>query len=113
MTKTENGSAGFTAGALSKTEEREELADLGAQKTPAVFDADSAAAEEICYRRHCFAAAFCAGTDSEDKVAEGKLLGLAEDLRVLFHAYIRLTAKRMPMFIGRSTFTPAFDSFTI
>jgi hypothetical protein len=61
-------------------------ADLGAQKTTVILNANSAAAEQIGYCRDRFTTALGAGTDGEDKIAEGKFFGLAEDLRVLFHA---------------------------
>ena len=67
-----------------------------------ILDADSSAAEQIGHGRDRFTAALGAGTNGENKVAEGKLLGLAEDLRVLFHAYILLTAKKVPMFNERA-----------
>ena len=67
-----------------------------------ILDADSSATEQIRHRGDGFTAALGAGTDGENKVTEGRLLRLAEDLRVLFHAYIILTAKRVPMFIQRA-----------
>jgi hypothetical protein len=66
----------------------EKLADLGPEEPPMVFDADPSTAEQIGHRRNRFAATLCAGADGENKVAKGKLFWLAEDLRVLFHAYV-------------------------
>jgi hypothetical protein len=73
------------APAFAKSYLREKSADLRPQETTVIFDTNAAATEKVGYCRDCFAAAFGAGTDGEDEIAEGKLLGLAEDLRVLFH----------------------------
>lgn len=50
-----------------------------------ILDADSSASKQVGYGRDRFTAALGAGTNGENKVTEGKLLWLAEDLRVLFH----------------------------
>ncbi len=65
-------------------------ADLRAKEAAMILYADPAAAEQISHRRCRFTAAFGAGTNGEDEIAEGKLFGLAEDLRVLFHVYASL-----------------------
>jgi hypothetical protein len=64
-----------------------------------ILDANATAAQQIGHCRHCLTAALSAGADGENKITEGKLLWLAEDLRVLFHAYVLLTANRVPTFI--------------
>jgi hypothetical protein len=65
-----------------------DLADFSAEKTAVILDADSAAAEQIRHCRHRLAAALSTGADGKNKVTEGKFFGLAEDLRVLFHAAV-------------------------
>jgi hypothetical protein len=65
-----------------------------------VFDANTATSEKIGHCRNRFTVVFGAGAHGENKVTEGKLFRLAQDLRVLFHAYVYMTAKRVPMFIG-------------
>jgi hypothetical protein len=42
------------------------LADLGAQKSPVIFDSHLTAAEQIGHGSHGFAAAFGAGANSEN-----------------------------------------------
>lgn len=61
------------------------LANLGAEESAVVFDANLTAAEKIGHRCDSLLCIFRAGADREDQVTERKLRSWLEDLGILFH----------------------------
>ena len=66
------------------------LANLGAEESAVVFDANLTAAEKIRHRCDSLLCIFRAGADREDQVTERKLGSWLEDLGILFHNLAQL-----------------------
>jgi hypothetical protein len=66
------------------------LANLGAEESAVIFDANLTAAEKISHRGDSLLGVLRAGADREDQVTERKLRPWLEDLGILFHNLAQL-----------------------
>jgi hypothetical protein len=74
------------------------LANLGAEESAVIFNANTATTEKVRHRGDGFFGILRAGADREDKVAERKFSAGPKDLSVFLHNLSSLTAGGVPLF---------------